>query len=76
MFLLFYLVYKCLAWCDVSYLGGWVRKRNVETTFLMATLVWMPPLKDAFINQCKLVFNNIVKVIIKYYYKLCHVQLD
>ena len=23
---------------------GWVWKRNVETTFLVATLVWMPPL--------------------------------
>ena len=40
--LLFYLVCKFLPQYDISYLGGWVRKRNVET-FLVATLIWMSP---------------------------------
>ena len=44
MFLLFYLVCKCLPQCDVSYPEGWVWKRNVKATFLVATLVWRPPL--------------------------------
>ena len=40
--LLFYLACMFLPPCDISHLGGWVRKRNVET-FLVATLIWMPP---------------------------------
>ena len=42
-----FIVLPCLQvslWCDVSYLGRRVWKRNIET-FLVATLVWMPPLK-------------------------------
>ena len=35
--LLFYLACMFLQPCDISHLGGWVRKRNV------ATLIWMPP---------------------------------
>ena len=46
MFLLFFLVCKCLPQCDVSYLSGRVQKKKnyVETTFLVATLVWIPSL--------------------------------
>ena len=40
--LLFYLVCKFLPRYDISYQGGWVRKRNVET-LLVATLIWMSP---------------------------------
>ena len=48
MFLLFYLIGKCLPRCDVSYPGGWVWLRNVTMTFLVATWVWMPPLSPYY----------------------------
>ena len=46
MLLLFYLVCKCLPRCDVSYMSGWGWSEKETSTFLVATLVWMPPLNS------------------------------
>ena len=52
MILLFYLVWKCLPLCDFFYLGGWIwEKKNIKTTFLVATFVWMPPLNEIKLCQ-------------------------
>lgn len=52
MILLFYLVCKCLPLCDV-FLPGWLnlKKKNIKTTFLVATFVWMPPLNEMKLCQ-------------------------
>ena len=54
MFLLFYLFYEVSATVR-RFLPEWVgMKKNVEMTFLVATLAWMPPLsKGMFLIQLK-----------------------